>query len=97
MINGAVDGNGVKPCSGRTEGRTGRRDCHGGERVARIAVTYRKVGEGRAFNGQSWVPFLKGWGAGRPWVSWSVTRPPQQLHSLRNQLRRSGGGRRNNS
>lgn len=40
---------------------------------------------------------LKGGGGGRRWVSWYVTRLPQQLHSLRNQLRRSGGdgGRRN--
>lgn len=31
-----------------------------GRRVARMAVTYRKVGEGRAFNSQSLVLFLKG-------------------------------------
>lgn len=42
------------------EGRTGRHDCHGGE----LAVTYRKVGEGRAFNSQSVVTFLKGGGSG---------------------------------
>lgn len=36
-------------------------------------------------------PVLKGGGG----ASWYVTRLPQQLHSLRNQLRRSGGGRRN--
>lgn len=57
MISGAVDGNGVKPCSGRTEGwKEGR----GGAIVMEgSAVTYRKVGEGRAFNSESLVPFLK--------------------------------------
>lgn len=45
------------------------------ERVAQIAVTYRKVGEGRII-----APILK-----RRWVSWYVTRPPQQPHSLHNQ------------
>lgn len=35
--------------------------------------------------------FKRGGARGGRWVSWYVTRLPQQLHSLRNQLRRSGG------
>lgn len=72
------------------------------ERVAQIAVTYRKVGVGRTI-----APILKRGGVcsgggvcrggggciKRRWVSWYVTRLPQQPRSLRNRLWRSGRSR----
>lgn len=53
---------GLSPAAeGRKDGREARLSWRGA--LAQIAVTYRKVGEGRAFNSQSVVPFLKGGGA----------------------------------